>query len=75
MPSVLSSIPSARSSRPESPIDEGEGNADSNGDGGGEGDGEGEEDEYGGMDLNAELDDMDKDVGNTVKHHHRGGRL
>jgi len=61
---------SARSSRPESPTDEGEGDGDGdgdgNGDGDGEGDGEGEEDEDGVMDLDAELEDMDEDVGNTT---------
>jgi hypothetical protein len=51
---------SARSSRPESPTDEGEGD----GDGNGEGEGEGEED--GGMDLDDELEDMDDDFANTT---------
>ena len=36
---------SARSSRPESPTDEGEGDGDGNGDGEDEGEGEGEDDE------------------------------
>ncbi|KAI0256922.1 hypothetical protein BJV78DRAFT_1278539 [Lactifluus subvellereus] len=55
---------SARSSRPESPTDEGEGDGDGNGEGDGEG--EGDEDEDGGMDLDAELEDMDDDVANTT---------
>ncbi|KAH9975167.1 hypothetical protein BJV74DRAFT_798835 [Russula compacta] len=63
---------SARSSRPESPTDEGDGDGDGNGDGEGEGEGEGdvdvegEEDEDGGTDLDAGLDDMDEDVANTT---------
>jgi hypothetical protein len=55
---------SARSSRPESPTDEGEGDGDGNGDGEGEGEGEGDEDED--EDLDAALEDMDDDVANTT---------
>ncbi|KAI0302270.1 hypothetical protein BC826DRAFT_1101865 [Russula brevipes] len=57
---------SARSSRPESPTDEGDGDGDGNVEGEGEGEGEGEEDEDGVMDLDAELEDMDEDVVNTT---------
>lgn len=57
---------SARSSHPESPTDDGEGDGDGDGDGTADGEDEGEEDEEGGMDLDAELEDMDDDVANTT---------
>jgi hypothetical protein len=58
---------SARSSHPTDDGDgDGDGDVDGDGDGTADGEDEGEEDEEGGMDLDAELEDMDDDVANTT---------